>query len=386
MSTSRRLNFFLASLLVAAAVGCSSNDTPYSAPEPQPDASDASEDVAEPNDASTKEDAKGDEPAVVDAADEPDAQNDGEAPVEASADAGTDAEEVPDALDDGAASDAASEAGSGDAEADAAPQDSGADAAEDASVDASTDAPSDVSADAPIDVSADVQQGDAATDGEAEGGEDSGAEAGEDGAACQILGGLGQVQCVCNELDDTEWNADAPFLFTNSVDFGTTGWDLSLLTPGGKQIWDDGNLGGSSIESEIAAYEMLARCDQASLILSESKIDYIDEGGKKTDILMLIDGRNIGVSVVRAYHYPPTNPYTEAEATTILTKKLSDIPLSQKNAESYNSWGRSMLAVIAYDQQYADTVVSAWHKLDASLKWNVIVVVTVTNGDDSVIY
>lgn len=371
MSTSRRLSFFLASLLVAAAVGCSSNDTPYSPPEPHPDASDASEDVAEPNDASTKEDAKGDEPAVVDAADEPDAQNDGEVPVEASADAGTDAEVVPDVLSEGASSDAAS-------------QDSGADA--DVSVDASTDAPSDVSTDTPIDVSADVQQGDAAIDAEAEGGEDSGAEAGEDGAACQILGGLGQVQCVCNELDDTEWNADAPFLFTNSVDFGTTGWDLSLLTPGGKQIWDDGNLGGSSIESEIAAHEMLARCDQASLILSESKIDYIDEGGKKTDILMLIDGRNIGVSVVRAYHYPPSNPYTEAEATTILTKKLSDIPLSQKNAKPYNAWERSMLAVIAYDQQYADTVVSAYSKLDASLKWNVIVVVTVTNGDDSVIY
>ncbi len=365
MSTSRRLTFLLASLLVAAAVGCSSNDTPYSAPQPQPDASDASEDVAEPNDASTKEDAEGDAPAVVDAADEPDAQDDGEVPVEASVDAGTDAEEVPDVLADGAPSDAAS----GDAQADAVG---------DVSVDASTDAPSDALVD--------VKQGDAATDGAVEGGDDSGAEAGEDGAACQILGGLGQVQCVCNELDDTEWNADAPFFFTNSVDFGTTGWDLSLLTPGGKQIWDDGNLGGSSIESEITAYEMLARCDQASLILSESKIDYIDEGGKKTDILMLIDGRNIGVSVVRAYHYPPSNPYTEAEATTILTKKLSEIPLSQKNAKPYNSWERSMLAVIAYNQQYADMVVSAYSKLDASLKWNVIVVVTVTDGNDSVLY
>lgn len=382
MSTSRRLNFFLASLLVAAAVGCSSNDTPYSAPEPQPDASDASEDVAEPNDASTNEDAQGDEPVVVDAGDEPDAQDDGEAPVEASADAGTDAEEVPDALADGAGEDAAGEAASGDAEADvasdAAPQDSGADAAGDVSVDASTDAPSDVSADTPIDVSADAQQGDAAIDGEVEGG--------DDGAACSILGGLGQVTCVCNELDDAEWGADAPFIFHNKVDFGLTGWDLSQLTAGGKQIWDDGNLGGSSIESEITAYEMLARCDQASLILSESKIDYIDEGGKKTDILMSIDGRNIGVSVVRAYHYPPGDPYTEAEATAILTKKLSDIPYSQKNAKPYNSWERSMLAVIAYDQQHADTIASAWNKLDASLRWNVIVVVTVTDGDDSVIY
>ncbi|MBI5534484.1 MAG: hypothetical protein HY898_17295 [Deltaproteobacteria bacterium] len=206
-------------------------------------------------------------------------------------------------------------------------------------------------------------------------------------ASCVPLGGLGQVACTCNQLDDAEWTSSSPFWFEDHIDFGTAGWDPTQLTAGGKQILADGNLGGSSIESEITAFEMLARCDYATLIKSESKIEYQqDGGGKKTDILVSIDGHKVGVSVVRAYHYPPSNPYTEPEATTILTKKLEDIPLALANAVPADKWERSILAVIAWDQQYADTVQAAWNALDANLKSNVIVYVTVTDGNDTVLY
>ena len=140
------------------------------------------------------------------------------------------------------------------------------------------------------------------------------------------------------------------------------------------------------MESEATAYEMLARCDFATLIKTEAEIVYQSTTGKKTDILVQIDGRKVGVSVVRAYHYPPPNPYTLPEATAILTKKLTDIPLSAANAVPADAWERSILGVIAWDQQHADTIVEAWNGLDSTLRGDVILVLTVTDGNDAVLY
>jgi hypothetical protein len=148
----------------------------------------------------------------------------------------------------------------------------------------------------------------------------------------------------------------------------------------------EGNLGGSSVESEITAFEVLARCDSATLLKTESNILYQDPGGKKTDVLVDIAGHKVGVSVVRAFHYPPTSPYTETEAKSILTKKLSDIQLSAANAAPEDAWERSILSVLAWDQQSAEVIQSTWTGLSDDLKSNVIVVVTVTDGDDAAIY
>jgi hypothetical protein len=92
------------------------------------------------------------------------------------------------------------------------------------------------------------------------------------------------------------------------------------------------------------------------------------------------------MSVVRAYHYPPTNPYTESEATAILTKKLGDILLSAANAAPADAWERSVLYVVAYDEQYADAIESAWSNLDASVRAATIVLLTATAGDDQFLY
>lgn len=177
------------------------------------------------------------------------------------------------------------------------------------------------------------------------------------------LDGFGQISGQCNVLDDAEWKAPSPFLFRNAIDFGTAAFDPAKLTAGGQQIWTEGNRGGSSIHSEIFAHELLHRCELAKLLKTESKITY-DVEGKKTDLLLEIDSRKIGVSVTRAYHYPPTTPFTEAEAKTLLDKKLSDLPLSQANATPQDAWVRSMLHVLAYDSQYADAVQAAWKQVD----------------------
>lgn len=206
-------------------------------------------------------------------------------------------------------------------------------------------------------------------------------------AAPVPLDGFGQISGQCGVLDDTEWNAQSPFLFRNAIDFGALTFDPAKLSAGGQQIWNEGNRGGSSIHSEIFAHELLYRCELAQLLKTETKIDYREATGKKTDLLLEIDSRKIGVSVTRAYHYPPTSPYTEAEAKTLLDKKLSDLPLSQANAKPVDAWTRSILHVLAHDAQHADAVQAAWEtQVDAATKASAILFVTVTDGADGFIY
>lgn len=198
--------------------------------------------------------------------------------------------------------------------------------------------------------------------------------------------GFGAISGECGVLDDGEWNASSPFLFRNAIDFGSEAYDKAKLSTGGQKIADAGNLGGSSLYSEIFAYEVLYRCEFATLLKTEGEIGYKDASGKKTDLLLRIDGRKIGVSVTRAFHFPPENPYTESEATNLLTKKLSDIALSAANASTQDAWGRSILSILAYNKQYADTVAAAYNKLDASVRAKVILILTVTDGKDDFVY
>jgi hypothetical protein len=200
------------------------------------------------------------------------------------------------------------------------------------------------------------------------------------------LPGFGAISGMCGVLDDQEWNSSSSYLFRNAIDLGSSGFDETKLTQGGQKIWKDGNLGGSSVHSEVFSYELLKRCELATLLKSEGEIKYKDAGGKKTDLLVTIDGRKVGVSVTRAFHFPPSNPYTEQEATTLLTKKLADIPKSEGNADPADAWVRSVLHILAYNSQYADSVEAAYKKLDATINAKTILVVTVTDGKDDYIY
>ncbi|MBW2702596.1 MAG: hypothetical protein JRF33_17390 [Deltaproteobacteria bacterium] len=220
-------------------------------------------------------------------------------------------------------------------------------------------------------------------------GSDAGVDAGGDEGTQVPLPGWGEISGECGELDDDEWLADSPFDFINHIDLGTAGFVYDELSPGGKEVYDDGNLGGSSIHSEIIAYEMLYRCELAELLKTEGEIIYQDTGGKKTDILLLIDERKVGVSVTRAFHYPPTEPYTLEEGENLLRSKLDDISFSAANASVEDAWERSMLHVIAYNEQSAENITLALAQLlaeDPDVQDQTIVVVTVTDGDDGFVY
>lgn len=232
---------------------------------------------------------------------------------------------------------------------------------------------------------------DASFDG---GGADGGLDASHDGGvdaspdASVPAGGFGAIAGPCpmvvGELETT-----TPSFFLNRLDFGDDPFDVpddvARLTPGGQEIWMEGTLGGSSGESEVFAYEVLARCDGASLVKSESEIRYAVEGAK-TDILVAFDGTPIGVSVTRAFVFPPTEPYTVAIARDLLMRKLADILESSANVAPEDQWRKQILVVMAYADMHAESIMSAWSSLDPAVTADTIVYVVITDGMDEPLY
>ena len=201
--------------------------------------------------------------------------------------------------------------------------------------------------------------------------------------------GFGDLTGMCGVLTDTELLGASPVLVTDAFTFARAYMDPAdrgQLTPGGMTIAATPNLGGSSEMSEIFAFEQLARCEGATLIATEAQIMYVDTGGKKTDILVSIDGHTIGVSVTRAFAFPIGTPYSMTQATELLSRKLDDIQLATLNAAPVHQWEKQILAYMAIDDQAAQMVATVWASLDAQLKADTILLVTTTNGDDLFIY
>ena len=230
---------------------------------------------------------------------------------------------------------------------------------------------------------------DARVDGAPDGGFDAALDAafdaGLDGAAAP---GFGAIAGPCPRITG-ELSTSTASLFSTRLDFGDDPFDVpedvSRLTPGGQEIWMEGTLGGSSGESEVFAFEVLARCDGAALLKSESEIRYVVEGAK-TDILVDFGGTPIGVSVTRAFVFPPSEPYTVALAQDLLMRKLSDILESSANVAPEDRWRKQILVVMAYADMHAESIMSAWAALDPSITADTIVYVVVTDGMDEPLY
>jgi hypothetical protein len=197
---------------------------------------------------------------------------------------------------------------------------------------------------------------------------------------------FGLLSGSCGVLAAQDFQTASPLALSNAIDFGDRGFDEQRISVGGAEILADGNLGGSSIHSELVSFEVLAACEQAELLKTEGEIAYRNEGGKKTDLLLRIDALTIGVSVTRAYGYPPENPYTYAQAFDLLSGKLSDVLLANANVVAEDVWEKQILHVIAYEAEHAAQILAAFEQVDAVTKADTIVIVTVTDGDDAFIY
>jgi hypothetical protein len=226
-------------------------------------------------------------------------------------------------------------------------------------------------------------------DAAAPGADAAGVDAREADAGGVPLPGFGDIVGMCGVIDDAALDATAPAWFGGELTFADRyddPDDRPALTPGGLEILLDGNAGGSSVYSEVFAFEWLARCELAALIKSETEIVYDDPSSKKADILVEIDGRKVGVSVTRAVTYPFGDPYTLDAATTLLDRKLDDIQLATAAVSAADRWSKQMLSILAYDLQHAQMAMTAWSMLDAETRDDTILIVSITSGDDLFVY
>ena len=176
----------------------------------------------------------------------------------------------------------------------------------------------------------------------------------------------------------------------NHLDLGDNPYEddeLALLTAGGQEIWADGNAGGSSIYSEIFAYEVLHRCELALLLKTETEVEYTIPDSKITDLVVEIDGVKVGVSVTRAVGWPQDAPWTTAQAVTLLEKKLESILSSSAAVAPADAWTKQILHIIAYADQHAEAIETALAtEIAAETAADTIVIVTVSDGDDAFLY
>lgn len=204
------------------------------------------------------------------------------------------------------------------------------------------------------------------------------------------LMGFGTLMGMCDVLD-TELQDAQGSVIENQIDFAQDPYDMNdlmRLTMGGQEIIKDGNAGGSSVLSEVFAYEVLYRCELAVLLKTETEIKYSDPNSKITDLLVEIDGQKIGVSVTRAVKFPrdDSTMYSVEQAKGLLNKKLKGILSSSMNVMPEDKWVKQILHVLAYDQQHATALKMAYGQIDASVKADTIVWITVTDGMDEFIY
>ncbi|CAN5806483.1 hypothetical protein BH11MYX2_BH11MYX2_31080 [soil metagenome] len=225
-----------------------------------------------------------------------------------------------------------------------------------------------------VDAAVDSQQGSDGSDGSA-------------GSDASML--FGDLSGMCGVLTDTQLTEATPSLVQPVYSFPRAYMDPAdrdELTADGMRLIATSNAGGSSQISELFAFEELARCEGATLLKTETEVQYTDMNGKRTDMLVTLKGKMIGVSVTRAFSFPIGQPYTMQQASDLLTKKLTDIKASSANVTAADKWVKQILAYQAIDDQSAGEVVSVWNSLAASTKADTILLVTRTDGTDTFIY
>ncbi|MSP58772.1 MAG: hypothetical protein EXR72_00240 [Myxococcales bacterium] len=177
----------------------------------------------------------------------------------------------------------------------------------------------------------------------------------------------------------------APSLVENAVVFlPAEMYVRAALSPGGQRIFDTPNAGGSSTESEVMSFEVLASCDGATLQKTETEILYAppDDGGANsiTDLLVSIGGERVGVSVTRAYKPSGQGPLSDGEVRALLEKKLAGVNRSSMRVLAGDRWVKQILHVFVADPQAVKALERVVPLIDAKLRADTIVLATATRG------
>lgn len=199
------------------------------------------------------------------------------------------------------------------------------------------------------------------------------------------LDGFGDIQGRCGDLPDI-LQVVGPQLIHNRIDFADEVFDASALSAGGQTIEATPNRGGSSVLSEAISYDVLYRCEQAALLQTEAEITYDPPESPKTDIRVEVDGSPVGVSVTRAFTFPPGTPMSADAAEELMRDKLNGAATATANVTADLAWDRHILHVMAYDDQHADAMTAAWQAVHQEAGADTIVWITTTHGRDGFVY
>lgn len=159
-------------------------------------------------------------------------------------------------------------------------------------------------------------------------------------------------------------------------------YDKASLSDGGDTLFDTPNAGGSSGESEVMSFEVLHACEGATLLKTETQVQYYAaDGGSAsiTDILVSIGGTKIGVSVTRAYK-PSNISFPDTDVKNLLEKKLEGILASSARVKPADKWQKQILHVFTANKAASDAVSRVLPTIDASIRADTIVLLTQTSG------
>jgi hypothetical protein len=201
--------------------------------------------------------------------------------------------------------------------------------------------------------------------------------------------GMGGLSGQCGVMTFDVVAGASPYLFKNALDFWSDQYDagdFTRLSSGAQAILGSPAPSTSAVVARAFAFEVLRRCEGAQLLKTADEIKYVDSAGKSADMLVAIGGRKIGVTSTRAFRYPPSDPYTVANARVLLERALNDVLLSNQNVAAADRWAKQVLHVFAYGYEHAASLEAAYADLDSALKASTILLITVTDGADSPLY
>lgn len=166
-----------------------------------------------------------------------------------------------------------------------------------------------------------------------------------------------------------------------------TDWDNFKLGDCAKKVLRDINAGGNSIISEALSAEILVREFGASGIRTEMEVEYSFSNWKICDYTIRmqgncdLQGKNVGVSVTRAFNYQDDSKFTYSDAETILNKKINGLILARSGISEKDAFYTSILHVWVKTNRTKNLLHRAYKKLPTELKDNVIILCTVADID-----
>jgi hypothetical protein len=177
-----------------------------------------------------------------------------------------------------------------------------------------------------------------------------------------------------------------PSFHVSAYQFASGGgpFDPKPLRPLAYKRRNGPNAGGSSNCSEAMSIQTICDCEGAKPLKTELEIVWTQKG-PTTDWSGELDGVKFGVSVSRIYLGPTVTAYTAADAKKLLEKKLAGINESSTLVAPADKWKKQILHLWTLRPEWIATVKSTWEGLDAKLKADTAILVTVEQGSEHIV-